>query len=111
MVTTRTRILLLTQRPELETEFKAAINGARVHVVAEPENAALDSLLPAALRLVTGLITFTKELTVDLVRFVPVGAVLRFELTALDLRSSSDGSKQEYYVISGALLSGGGGDA
>ena len=72
---------------------------------------ALDSLLPAALRLSTGRITFTQELTVDLVRFVPVGAVLRFELTALELRSSSDGSKQDYYVVTGALLSGGGASA
>ena len=52
MVTTRTRILLLTQRPELETEFKAAINGARLHVVAEPENAALDSLLQRGIDLI-----------------------------------------------------------
>ena len=52
MVTTRTRILLLTQRPELETEFKAAINGARVHVVAKPENTAIDLLLQQGIDLI-----------------------------------------------------------
>ena len=52
MVTTRTRILLLTQRPELETEFKAAINGARVHVVAEPDGTALDLLLQRGIDLI-----------------------------------------------------------
>ena len=48
----RHRILLLTQHPALEAEFRSACNGARLKVIDTPNSGTLDPLLRRGVDLV-----------------------------------------------------------
>ena len=59
----RNRILLLTQRPTLETEFKAGCSGARVQVIDAPDG----NLLSTLLRRGVDLVAFDLELSNEMI--------------------------------------------
>ncbi|MFL2541427.1 MAG: sigma 54-interacting transcriptional regulator, partial [Candidatus Latescibacterota bacterium] len=59
----RNRILLLTQRPTLETEFKAGCSGARVQVIDAPDG----NLLSTLLRRGVDLVAFDLELSNEII--------------------------------------------